>query len=65
MSFLLMPHPIAARRAGTTHSPEAADELLLVSSFLRRPPPELDVCELDTARIAAATLGYRADADVA
>ncbi len=55
----------AARRAGTTHSPEAADELLLVSSFLRRPPPELDVCELDAARIAAATLGYRADADVA
>ncbi len=54
-----------ARRAGTTHSPEAADELLLVSSFLRRPPPELDVCELDAARIAAATLGYRADADVA
>jgi DNA polymerase III epsilon subunit family exonuclease len=55
----------AARRAGVTHTPEAADELLLVSSFLRRPPPELDVCELDPARISAACLGYRPQAVVA
>src|SRR5207247_287066 len=34
----------AARTAiedGTSFAPEAADELLLVGSFLRRPPPEL------------------------
>jgi hypothetical protein len=55
----------AARRAGVSHAPEAADELLLVDSFLRRPPPELDVCPLDAARIGAACLGYRLNADVA
>jgi DNA polymerase-3 subunit epsilon len=39
----------AARRAqaqGPCVDPEAADELLLVASFLRRPPPELRVCAL-------------------
>jgi DNA polymerase III epsilon subunit family exonuclease len=32
-----------ARRAATPLDPESADELLLVGSFLRRPPPELQV----------------------
>jgi DNA polymerase-3 subunit epsilon len=40
----------AARRAvadGPSLEPEAADELLLLASFLRRPPPELRVTPLD------------------
>jgi DNA polymerase III epsilon subunit family exonuclease len=35
-------------------APEDADELLLVASFLRRPPPELRVVPLDSASILAA-----------
>jgi DNA polymerase III epsilon subunit family exonuclease len=35
-------------------APEDADELLVVSSFLRRPPPELRVLQLDAAAILAA-----------
>ena len=33
-------------RAEATRAPEAADELLVVAQFLRRPPPELDVVPL-------------------
>jgi DNA polymerase III epsilon subunit family exonuclease len=36
----------AVDRAEPTLAPEAADELLLVASFLRRPPPELEVVPL-------------------
>jgi DNA polymerase III subunit epsilon len=39
---------LAEARASTpSHAPEDADELLLVGSFLRRPPPELEVLRLD------------------
>ena len=33
---------------------EEIDELLLVGSFMRRPPPELAILPLDAGRIAAA-----------
>src|SRR6266404_595446 len=36
----------AVARATPTLSPEAADDLLTVASFLRRPPPELEVIAL-------------------
>jgi DNA polymerase III epsilon subunit family exonuclease len=36
----------AVTRAEPTLAPEAADELLAVASFLRRPPPELEVVPL-------------------
>src|SRR5215210_256946 len=36
----------AVERAEPTLAPEAADELLLVASFLRRPPPELEIVPL-------------------
>jgi DNA polymerase III epsilon subunit family exonuclease len=36
----------AVARAEPTLAPEAADELLAVASFLRRPPPELEVVPL-------------------
>ena len=39
---------------GIALEPEAADELLLVASFLRRPPPELAVLPLDVRAIARA-----------
>jgi DNA polymerase III epsilon subunit family exonuclease len=42
-----------ARALGTSLAPEDADELLLVGSFLRRPPPELTV-----VRFAAVSAGY-------
>ena len=42
------------RSEGATYAPEAADDLLLVGSFLRRPPPELAVLPLDPERIVAA-----------
>ncbi|HYZ75737.1 MAG TPA: exonuclease domain-containing protein [Gaiellaceae bacterium] len=42
------------RAAEPSLDPEAADELHLVGSFLRRPPPELRVCPLDAERILAA-----------
>lgn len=40
-------------RAERTRSPEAADELLAVASFLRRPPPELTVVPLSRQEAAA------------
>ena len=43
-----------ARAAEPTLDPDAADELLLVGSFLRRPPPELRVCPLEPDAILAA-----------
>ena len=44
----------AARLGAPALAPEDTDELLLVGSFLRRPPPELRVVPLDTERILAA-----------
>ena len=44
------------RAAQPSQEPEDADELLLVGSFLRRPPPELEVVGLDEL-----TVGYRTD----
>jgi DNA polymerase III subunit epsilon len=43
----------AAHTAVPTLAPEEIDELLLVGSFLRRPPPELAVVPLEAGRIAA------------
>jgi DNA polymerase III epsilon subunit family exonuclease len=43
----------AAQADGTTFDAEAADELLLVGTFLRRPPPELAVSPLDEEGILA------------
>jgi DNA polymerase-3 subunit epsilon len=40
-----------ARRADLSRAPEDADELRLVASFLRRPPPELRVCALEVDAI--------------
>jgi DNA polymerase III epsilon subunit family exonuclease len=45
-----------ARAAEASLAPEDADELLLVGSFLRRPPPELSVVPLDASQIIAACL---------
>jgi DNA polymerase III epsilon subunit family exonuclease len=44
----------AARRAAPSVGAEDADELLLVGSFLRRPPPELTIVPLDREEILAA-----------
>ena len=44
----------AAGRGELSLRPEDADELLLIGSFLRRPPPELRVVTLDAGAIAAA-----------
>jgi DNA polymerase III epsilon subunit family exonuclease len=44
----------AAARAEPSCSPEDLDELLLVGSFLRSPPPELDVLDLDEVAERAA-----------
>ena len=44
----------AARKSQPASGPEDTDELLLVGSFLRRPPPELRVVPLDAERILAA-----------
>ncbi len=41
----------AARAAERSYAPELADELLVLGTFLRRPPPELEVVPL--ARLAA------------
>ncbi|HET8605830.1 MAG TPA: hypothetical protein VFL66_02260, partial [Gaiellaceae bacterium] len=43
----------AARGAEVSFAPEAADELLLVAQFLRRPPPELEVRPLDRLALAS------------
>ena len=50
----------AARAAGPAFTPESADELLLLGTFLRRPPPELDVLPLDERAILAALRAPRA-----
>jgi DNA polymerase III epsilon subunit family exonuclease len=42
----------AVARAEPVLSPEAADELLLIAAFLRRPPPELEVVRLAGAEAA-------------
>ena len=44
----------ACRLAEPSTSPEDLDELLLVGTFLRRPPAELRVCPLDARTILAA-----------
>jgi excinuclease UvrABC nuclease subunit len=44
----------AARAAEPSHAPEDAEELLLVGTFVRRPPPELAVLPLDERAILAA-----------
>jgi len=44
----------ACRLAEPSARPEDVDELLLVGTFLRRPPPELRVCPLDARAILAA-----------
>jgi hypothetical protein len=43
----------AAARAEPADGPTDADELLLIASFLRRPPPELRVVSLADLRRAA------------
>ncbi len=50
----------AAAAAGPAYEPEAADELLVLGSFLRRPPPELAIVPLEAGRIAAAGAHPRA-----
>ncbi len=42
-----------AGRASLSRAPEDADELRLVASFLRRPPPELRVGALEVDAICA------------
>jgi DNA polymerase III epsilon subunit family exonuclease len=44
----------AARRAGPEDEPSDLDELLLLASFLRRPPPELAVVPLERGAILRA-----------
>ncbi|MDX6514279.1 MAG: polymerase subunit epsilon [Gaiellaceae bacterium] len=44
----------AARADGPCYKPEQVDELLVLATFLRRPPPELVVVPLDAASILAA-----------
>jgi len=43
----------AAARAEPSLGPADADELILIGSFLRRPPPELRVLALAEVRLAA------------
>ena len=43
----------AAARAEPSLGPADADELLLIGTFLRRPPPELRVLPLAEVRLAA------------
>lgn len=47
----------ACRRAladGVSYAPEDADELAVIATLLRKPPPELTVCRLDRDAILAA-----------
>jgi DNA polymerase III epsilon subunit family exonuclease len=44
----------AVARAEPTLAPEAADDLLVIASFLKRPPPELEVIPLLHSRCGAA-----------
>jgi DNA polymerase-3 subunit epsilon len=46
-----------AAAAPASRAPEDADELRLVASFLRRPPPELRVAALELGAIRAAVAG--------
>ncbi|MCZ7588820.1 MAG: UvrB/UvrC motif-containing protein [Gaiella sp.] len=46
-----------AQRVALSRAPEDADELRLVGSFLRRPPPELRVAALEVAAICALVEG--------
>ncbi|HWM14553.1 MAG TPA: exonuclease domain-containing protein [Gaiellaceae bacterium] len=50
----------AARAAEPSLAPESAEELLLLGTFLRRPPPELAVVPLDERAILAALRDPRA-----
>ncbi|MGH3059423.1 MAG: exonuclease domain-containing protein [Gaiellaceae bacterium] len=50
----------AARTVEPSLAPESAEELLLLGTFLRRPPPELDVLPLDERAILAALRDPRA-----
>jgi DNA polymerase-3 subunit epsilon len=50
----------AVDRAELTLAPEAADELLLVAAFLRRPPPELEVVPLAHLRRWTSSASVRA-----
>jgi DNA polymerase III epsilon subunit family exonuclease len=50
----------AARAAVPSLAPESAEELLLLETFLRRPPPELAVLPLDERAILAALRDPRA-----
>ena len=50
----------AARIGELSVAPEDADELRIVSEFLRRPPPELTVCRLDAGEILSACAERRA-----
>ena len=53
---------IAATRAvEPSLAAEDAEELLLLGSFLRRPPPELTVVPLDERQILAALRAPRAE----
>ena len=47
----------ACERVEETLTPEQAEDLLLVDSFVRRPPPELAVLPLDAGRIRAHLAG--------
>lgn len=55
----------AARSDGVAYGAVAADEILLVGSFLRRPPPELAVVPLEPEPIVAACRTTRLRANVA
>ena len=46
-----------ASAAPASHAPEDADELRLVASFLRRPPPELRVVPLELGAIRSLVAG--------
>ena len=44
----------AAAAGPPTYEPDAADDLLALAPFIRRPPPELRICPLDEGAILAA-----------
>ncbi|MEP6976705.1 MAG: exonuclease domain-containing protein [Thermoleophilia bacterium] len=44
----------AVRAEGVSYAPELADELLVLGTFIRRPPPELRVVPLEATAILAA-----------
>ena len=49
--------PRSRRKEAGGTAPEVVDELLLIASFLRRPPPELHVVALDRDAVIAAVNG--------